>query len=276
MTNQAIATIIEGKTQSGIFWRKTSTATSKDVLVLVMGYGGSLRVWPVSFVEKLASKYLVVTYDNRGTGLSFVPAAQEDYTAELMAADLDEVVTELGAPHFHLVGYSMGGCIALEYAVRCPDKVKTLFLLSSTAAGKLFVKPAPEVSAALASPQGQTLWDIYMSTFSLMYSPEQLRRCEPQLRLIFENSKNTPTSIRGLQGHSHAFKTFDCSDSVADLTIPTLIMTGSDDRLMPPANSDNLARAISGSKLVRVPDCEHAVHVQEEALVIREIESHCK
>lgn len=275
MTNQAMATISEGKTQSGIFWRKTSTATSKDVLVLVMGYGGSLRIWPVSFIDKLASKYVVLTYDNRGTGLSFVPASPESYTAQLMAADLNEVVTELDISQFHLMGYSMGGCIALQYAVDFGAKVKTLFLLSSTAAGSLYVKPASEVSSALANPQGQTLWDIYMWTFSLMYSPEQMIRCEPQMRLIYENSKGTPTSVRGLQGHSNAFKTFDLSEAVYGLKIPTVVMTGTEDRLMPPENSDNLAKAIPNSKLVRVENCEHAVHVQEEARVIREIEAHC-
>ena len=58
---QNLITNIDGKTQTGIFYRKTVTPTSGDVLVLIMGYGGSLRIWPPSFVETLAQKYTVVT-----------------------------------------------------------------------------------------------------------------------------------------------------------------------------------------------------------------------
>lgn len=275
MTIQSTVSVTEGKTKTGIFWRKSSTETSREVLVLVMGYAGSLRIWPATFVDRLAQKYVVITYDNRGTGMSIVPASPEEYSMQLMASDLDSVLQELQVEEIHLLGYSMGGCIALEYARCHQSKVKTLVLLSSTAAGRLYVKPPSEVSAALANPQGQTLWDIYMWTFQLMYSPEQLKRCEPQIRDIYEKSKHLPTSVRGLQGHSYAFKNFDGSDYLAGITVPVLIMSGKEDRLMPVANSENLARALSGSKLILVPDCEHALHVQEESLVIKEIEAHC-
>jgi pimeloyl-ACP methyl ester carboxylesterase len=87
-----------------------------------------------------------------------------------MSDDLDEVVVRLGIPEFHLLGYSMGSCIALQYAHRHSAKVKTLFLLSGTAGGALYVKPDPAMSAALANPQ-KRYWDLYMSSFRLMYSP---------------------------------------------------------------------------------------------------------
>lgn len=269
-------TDIDGKTAGGVYFRKSSTPRSRDALVLVMGYGGSGRIWPRRFIDKLAQKYAVVTYDNRGTGYSIVPQDPQEYTIKKMSDDLDEVVDQLGVRQFHLLGYSMGSCIALQYAHDHAEKVKTLFLLSGTAGGSLYVKPSPEMSAELAHPQGDTLWELYMSSFKLMYSPQTIKGVESQLREIFEASKDTPTTPAGLLGHSNAFKRFDGTALLAGLKMPATILAGEEDRLMPVQNSENLAKAILGSRLVLVPDCEHGAHVQCEDLVVSEIEKTCR
>ena len=275
-TANAPVTDGDGKTSGGIYFCETSTPASRDTLVLVMGYGGSGRIWPRRFVEKLAQKYAVIAYDNRGTGYSIVPQDPRQYTIKKMSRDLDEVVTQLSVPQFHLLGYSMGSCIALQYAHDHPAKVKALFLLSGTAGGALYVKPDPAMSAALANPQGDTLWELYMSSFQLMYSPETLNEVEPQLRDIFEASKDTPTTVAGLAGHSHAFKQFDGTAFLSGLQMPTTIMAGEDDRLMPVQNSKNLANAIPDARLVLVAGCQHGAQVQCQDLVIQEIENSCR
>lgn len=269
-------TDIEGKTAGGIYFRKSSTLDSRDVLVLVMGYGGSGRIWPRSFVDKLAQKYTVITYDNRGTGYSIVPQDPQQYTIKKMSDDLNEVVDQLGIRQLHLLGYSMGSCIALQYAHDHSKKVRTLFLLSGTAGGELYVKPSADISAALAHPQGDSLWELYMSSFRLMYSPEILKRVEPQLRKIFDASKDAPTTTAGLLGHSNAFGQFDGTAFLAGLKMPTTILAGQDDRLIPVQNSKNLAKGIAGARLVLVPGCQHGAQVQYEDLVISEIEKSCR
>jgi pimeloyl-ACP methyl ester carboxylesterase len=280
MTNPATAnafvTDVDGRTSGGIYFCKTSTSISREALVLVMGYEGSGRIWPRRFVEKLAQKYVVITYDNRGTGYGIVPQDPRQYTVKKMSDDLDEVVVRLGIPEFHLLGYSMGSCIALQYAHDHSARVKTLFLLSGTAGGALYVKPDPAMSAALANPQGETLWELYMSSFRLMYSPEALREVQPQLHDIFEASKDTPTTTAGLAGHSHAFKRFDGTAFLSGLRMPVTILAGMNDRLMPVENSKNLANAIPDARLVLVPGCEHGVQVQCQDLLIKEIEDGCR
>ena len=154
--------------------------------------------------------------------------------------------------------------------------MKTLFLLSGTAGGASYVRPSAEMSAALANPQGDTLWDLYMSSFKLMYSPETLKRVKPRLQEIFDASKDTPTTTAGLLGHSNAFDKFDGTGFLAGLKTPTTIMAGQDDRLMPVQNSENLAKAIPGARVVLVPDCQHGPQVQCENLVIKEIETACR
>lgn len=261
-------TIEERKTDNGIFCRRTYTSTSKDHLVLVMGYGGSLRIWPATFVNQLAKTFTVITYDNRGTGLSIVPLNPEEYTVKVMADDLFDVISTFGIASHHLLGYSMGGCMALQYAHDHQDYVESLFLMSSTAGGALFAKPDKAVSTALANPEGKTLWDIYMSTFGLMYSPEALHRCMPTIEAIYQVSKECPTRPIALAGHSNAFRGFDGTGYLANLKIPTTILSGKADRLMPVQNSLNLAENLSNSTLVLLDDCEHGPHIQNESEVV--------
>jgi pimeloyl-ACP methyl ester carboxylesterase len=273
-TEKAALTQEEGKTESGIFYRRTSTDTSQGTLILVMGYGGSLRIWPTTFVERLAEKFAVVTYDNRGTGLSIIPEQADEYTIKLMSDDLFDVVKALKIKEHHLLGYSMGSCIALQYAYDHSEIVKSLFLMSGTAGGIEYVKPAKEISSALANPQGKTLWDIYMYTWQLMYSPDHFERCQPAFKAIYETSKDTPTRPLALFGHSHAFRGFDGSTFLEKLKMPTTILAGRNDRLMPFSNSENLTKIV-GSRLVAIDDCEHGPHIQNEADVIQEIERTC-
>jgi pimeloyl-ACP methyl ester carboxylesterase len=205
-----------------------------------------------------------------------VPQDPQQYTIKKMSDDLDDVADQLAIRQLHLLGYSMGSCIALQYVHDHAAKVKTLFLLSGTAGGALYVKPSAEMSAALAHPEGDTLWELYMSSFKLMYSPKTLKRVEPQLRKIFEASKDTPTTPAALAGHSNTFSQFDGTAFLGELKMPTTIVAGEDDRLMPAQNSENLAKAIPGARLVFVPGCQHGPHVQCEKLVIKEIEDFCR
>ncbi len=270
--SQSVLTVDERRTDGGIACRRTSSPTSRDPLVLVMGYAGSSRIWPSTFVGKLAECFEVITYDNRGTGASIIPNLAEEYTIKLMADDLFEVVKLFEVERHHLLGYSMGSCIALQFIHDHPELVKSLFLLSGTAGGSLFAKPDKEISLALANPQGDTLWDMYLSSWRLMYSPEVLDRCLPALRAIYENSKDTPTPVAALLGHSHAFRGFDGTTYLPSIKVATTVLSGNTDRLMPVKNSINLAGQIPGCRSVFIDDCEHGPHIQCEDQVVAEIE----
>lgn len=223
-------------------------------------------------MEKLAQKFAVITYDNRGTGLSIVPQNPADYSIELMAQDISQVLDLFQVSSVNVFGYSMGGCIALQYAHDYARRVNSLTLLSSTAGGALYVKPDQALSEALANPQGETLLDMYMATFQLMYSPDQLKICEPVLKDIYENSKDCATTQTALKGHSYAFRNFDGTKLLSALKMPVTIIAGEDDRLMPVQNSKNIANGIPQARLVLVPGCEHGAHIQEQDLVVAEIE----
>lgn len=274
-----IETVIErkeGATDSGIHFRVTSTATSRDALLLIMGYGANLGMWPSSFVEKLAGKYTVITFDNRGAGQSIKPALPSDYTVEIMARDANAVIEKLGLAKIHLLGYSLGGCIALEYAHRYPSKVKSLFLLSTTAGGALHVKPRTVFSNTFAKPAGETLWDMYLSVWKLCMSEHAIVTHMDALKALYESSCAYLSPPESLKGHLHALDRFDGSRYLQDLKMPTTILVGLDDRVLPAENSLKIAEAMPQAKLVQLPDCEHYAHLECQEAVLNEIFSLCK
>src|SRR5690242_6733585 len=85
-------------------------------LCLIMGYRLNGAAWPEAFVESLARRFSVLTFDNRGTGRSEKPAV--GYDLHIMAADVAGLLDRLGWSRAHVLGYSMGGAIAQELAIR--------------------------------------------------------------------------------------------------------------------------------------------------------------
>jgi 3-oxoadipate enol-lactonase len=273
---------LTGRTAGGIYYCLDLKLPVKNIadpdtplLALIMGYGGSSRIWPRTFIDKLAARCHVLTYDNRGTGTSFLPGQESDYTIEAMAKDLHNVIAELKdtcVPQpVHILGYSMGGCIAVQYGLDYPQETASLFLLSTTAGGTMMHRPDRALSHALANPQGKTMWDYYDWTFRLMYAPERYEAVLPKLKVLFEQAKVAPTRPQALKGHSHAFKYFDATQRLGELKMPTTIMTGSGDRLMPRANSLALASVIAHANLIEIENSEHGVHIEHEDTVVEAI-----
>src|SRR5919205_3617451 len=101
-------------------------------IVLVNGLADDLETWLFQMDDLLAAGYRVLRFDNRGIGSSSAPPGP--YTAKLFAEDAKALVDELGITGFHMVGVSMGGMIAQEYALAYPDDLRSLTLACTYAA----------------------------------------------------------------------------------------------------------------------------------------------
>ncbi|WP_100331918.1 2-succinyl-6-hydroxy-2,4-cyclohexadiene-1-carboxylate synthase [Bacillus xiapuensis] len=104
---------------------------SGDPILLLHGFTGDHTTWTET-VKQLQSDFCCVTVDILGHGKSSCPADSARYNIEQVALDLKELMSQLGYPRFHLLGYSMGGRLALTMAVRFPEAVKSLMLESSS------------------------------------------------------------------------------------------------------------------------------------------------
>ncbi|MDW7776816.1 MAG: alpha/beta hydrolase [Methanosarcinales archaeon] len=125
----------------------TPKDSKKGTILLFMGMGSDALMWPQSFVDQLVdSGYQVIRYDYRGTGQSdWVEDWQQNpYSLVDLAKDAQIILDTLNVSKVHLVGLSVGGMVAQEFALENPDKTQTLTIIMSS--GDIFDKELPEAS----------------------------------------------------------------------------------------------------------------------------------
>src|ERR1700730_1045340 len=226
-------------------------------VVVVMGYRLSSAAWPAGFVEALARHFTVITLDNRGTGQSDKPV--DGYAITNMARDVRELLDELGIARVHMLGYSMGGAIAQEFARQFPNRVSGLVLCATMCGGPRAVYAPPSVVRVMRELDGlkpdEVARQIWKVTYSPGYLEKHLELAEDQMRR--EIAAPTPLHAADLQ--FQAFAEFDCSKALPNIQAPTLVLTGQFDQLISPRNSKIIASLIPGAKLIIIPGCGHRV-----------------
>jgi len=138
-------------------------------LVLVMGYRLSSAAWPSTFVEGLARRFSVITLDNRGTGQSDKPV--EGYAIANMARDVAGLLDELGITGAHMLGYSMGGTVAQEFARQFPHRVRGLVLCATMCGGLRAIYMPPSVMRVMRELDGLESEEIARRIWKVTYSP---------------------------------------------------------------------------------------------------------
>jgi 3-oxoadipate enol-lactonase len=217
-------------------------------LLMIMGLGASSAVWDPPLVEKLARSYGVVTFDNRGTGQSDKPDAP--YSIQMFADDAAGLLDNLNIPSAHILGVSMGGMIAQEFALRHPARVATLTLGCTTAGGEKSVPPPAESLQVLTAPrEGVPPEEVIRRTWPLSYTSNFIAKRRDELEAAMWRVLKNPTPPFAFQRQLEATYTLQIWDRLPQITSPTLVVTGSDDVLIPAKNSELIASRIPGAKL---------------------------
>lgn len=245
-----------GRSPRGIHYEFSKTP-GKPPLVLVMGYAGGLASWGERFLARVGENHSYLVMDNRGTGQSLKPEKLEDFTIPAMADDTAEVVRAVFDGPVHLVGYSMGGCIAQDVALRGLVPLSRLTLLASTAGGEHYVSPGKEVLKALSEPKGDKLLDFFVATWHVCMGKAKTEEHWDELLEIFAAQSQHLTPRLAMRGHLHAYVGFSAGDRLAHLAVPTQVIAGSEDPLTPPENSRILAQLIPGARLHLLPGVAH-------------------
>jgi 3-oxoadipate enol-lactonase len=224
-------------------------------LCLIIGYRLHGAAWPDVFVESLAQRFSVLTFDNRGTGLSDKPA--DDYGIPTMAADVIGLLDGLGWARAHVLGFSMGGAIAQELAIRHPERVGRLVLFATFPGGLLGI-PAPwpvlrrlfDVEGLSPEEAARQVWPVTYSAAYLAARPEAV---EAQMR----REVAYPTPDHAARGQGAALRAFSSGLRLSRIRAETLVATGGEDALVPPGNARILASGIPGARLAVLPGLGH-------------------
>ncbi|HET9519834.1 MAG TPA: alpha/beta hydrolase [Candidatus Limnocylindrales bacterium] len=218
-------------------------------IVMVNGLADDLETWAFQTEDFLAAGYRVLTFDNRGVGLSTMPPGP--YTTKLFAEDTKALVDALGLRDFHLLGTSMGGMIAQEYAIANSADLKSLVLSSTYAApgpfcGRMFAMWA-DLAPVLGVPF--VMRDVTLWAFTLPFFEQR----EDELR-EFEASMAAGTQpLDAYLAQLSSIRTHDTADRLDRIAAPTLVIAGEEDILIPVVLSRRLHEGIAGSEWATTP-----------------------
>ncbi len=240
-----------------IAWEATG---SGPAVLLIMGLAYPAASW-FRQVPTLAEQHRVITVDNRGAGdTGDAPGAP--YTVELMAADCLAVLDAAGEEQAHLVGISMGGLMAQEIALTHPERVLSLSLLA-THPGMAHGIWDPEVFALLQSRATMTPEESREASIPFNYATTTPRDVIEQDWSVRAKGTAGPVGYAA-QGGTALWSGYD---RLPGLSVRTLVVHGAADRLVALANAQKIAAAVSGARLVVIPDANHVLTTDQPEAV---------
>ena len=218
-------------------------------VVLVSGLADEIGMWDMQMPGLLAAGYRVLRFDNRGVGATSKPAGP--YSTAMFAADTKALVDSLGISAFHLVGVSMGGMIAQEYALRHGPDLRSLTLACTYAAPGPFCSRMYAMWADLAPVMGVpfVMRDVALWGFTLPFFNDrqaELAGFEEAMRFMDQPTPAYLAQLAAIQAH-------DTRSRLSAISVPTLVLAGADDILIPVSLSRELADGIPGATWATCP-----------------------
>jgi len=243
-----------------------------EPLILIIGFAGTWMAW--IFQRPAFRKYFqVITFDNRGVGGSDKPSGP--YSMRAMADDTIGLMDHLGIDKAHILGVSMGGYIAQELAINYPERVRKLVLGCTLAGEDETGGHSSEYFRGLGLEEGcsHDEWrsvaagKVLSTDLSLAFNSRLYRMIIAPLSGVIARlvaSEGVAAQFEAIVGH-------DTLDRLHMIEAPTLVITGTQDRLIRPSSSEVLASRIPNARLVRVEGGPHAFFVGMRGRFNREV-----
>jgi len=259
---------------------ETFGASSGRPLLLIIGLGGQMIQWDEDLCKGLAKRgYYVIRFDNRDVGRSTnfeaagVPdipetmgkilrgeEVQPPYTLENMADDAVGLLDALGLQKAHICGMSMGGMIAQTIAIRHPSRVLSLISIYSTTGNRELPQAKPDILGFLMAPppnKREAYVEHMLRVFKTIAGP-RFGVDEAWTRKIMAESFDRSYNPQGVARQLVAIMTQrDRRPALTLLKVPTLVIHGTDDPLVPVEGGKDTAKSIPGARLMLIEGMGH-------------------
>ncbi len=243
-----------------------------DALVLIPGLGAGHTAW-FRQLPAFKKRYKVITFDPRSIGRSDRP--KQPYGFKALADDVVGLMDHLAIERAHILGQSLGGLVAQEVAIDYPDRVLNLVLVSSAVAGGDTNATNPTLMETMGY-RGEDK-DIDFSkvntrkTMTVLIDLSFRRRLYRTAMQFMSRFYVKPEMFDGLSDQLRAISGHNTMDRLHLIKAPTLVITGDEDRIIPPHSSEVLASKIPNAKLVMVKGGSHGFNVEMTSRFNREV-----
>ena len=229
-------------------------------LILLHGFGQHGGSW-APLVPAFARHFRVVVPDMRGCGRS--EGTEPGFTAVDLATDVVALMDHIGTERAHVAGWSLGGPVAIELALRHADRLASLSLHSSFAGGRDRYQANWVDMRKRIIASGDKELDFNTAIVGF-FTPEFINarpdRIEEFQKILLSNAY--PPTDNGMAGQTGAARQFEARDRIARIRTPTLITVGSGDRTTLPAQSRLMHKAIEGAEFFLFDGVGHMSHFQ--------------
>lgn len=231
----------------------------RSPLVMIMGYGGLMEMWPPALIQGLARDRRVIVFDNRGMGFS--GSSDATYSIELFAGDALAVLDGLGIQKAHVLGWSMGAFIAQELVLRHPHRVGRLILLTGSCGGEAAIWPDDATWNSLSDLSG-TLEERIQRMLHNLFPLDWLRKNPAPSAYL--PPITAPIIDAHIQRQAQTLRAWPgACDRLPAVINPTLVITGAEDRVIPPQNAHILTQTLPQVRAVEIQGGGHGVMYQE-------------
>ena len=281
------------KARSGEIYFEHRGARANPRVVLIHGLGCQLVQWPDSLIQGLVGNGLcAILFDNRDAGLSDGPggpppsleallaasdAVTPDYTLSDMAQDTVDLLDHLGQGGAHIVGLSMGGMIAQRMAIEHPQRVYSLTSIMSSTGNPALPGPHPDAMAAavaLTEDNAETALARHIHAWRV-WGGGHFDSRESGIARFAERAVERACRPHGIiRQYAAIVADGDRRGELADVNVPSLVIHGSADPLVPAAAGNDTATAIPGARYIEVPKLGHDLPEPAIAEIVEAISGH--
>jgi 3-oxoadipate enol-lactonase len=229
-------------------------------VVMIHGAQGDQTMF-AGLAAAFAKQFRVLTFDQRGSGLSDKP--DTDYSIAMFAEDTAALMDHVGFSAAHIIGVSMGGMIALEFALNHARKIRSLVLGCTTPGGPQAVRIGGNALAAAYSTQPMSAEERGRALAEAAFTKGYLERHPEIITAMIEGRRQRPLDPVALGHRMKAVFKHDVYDRLPGIAAPTLVITGRDDALIAWENSRLLAEQIPGAQLEILEPAGHCFWLEQ-------------
>jgi 3-oxoadipate enol-lactonase len=241
------------------------TGDQGPVLVFSNSLGTNLSMWDGQMAE-LGRRFRIVRYDTRGQGQSL--ATTGDYRIEQLGRDVLNLLDALGLDRVHFCGLSMGGMIGMWLGVHAPDRLHRLVLCNTA----VRIGTVESWNARIETVRKSGMKAVTASVLERWFTPAFRAGSPQKVGRAQEMLEKAPPD--GYIGCCAAIRDMDQRDTVAQITVPSLVIYGAKDPVTPPAESHFLVERIRGAAQVEL-DAAHLSNIEQPEAFTQAVGDFC-